>query len=110
MSQKLKPCPFCGEEPFITAAKTAHCNVRICCNGCTAVVYSVSSSSAIKQWNDRYYPEGCTPEDAMQLREANHALAAEKETFESLLTTAMELIREKGFEDEFYIRRGKLTQ
>ena len=41
------------------------------------------------------------------LQEANHNIAADQNILESLLFTAMELIREHDLEDAFYIKRGE---
>jgi len=52
MSEKLKPCPFCGKQPktwFDVDALTEGYNVK-CCD---ILITTIFMSDAIKAWNNR---------------------------------------------------------
>lgn len=56
MSEKLKPCPFCGGEPFMVGAEIdgrAHYIVK--CTAChsTSGVMQMNRSKAAEAWNRR---------------------------------------------------------
>lgn len=51
MSEKLKPCPFCGHEPYVFGGGGI---VEVVCPNCQASSGPrLSPQSAIKDWNRR---------------------------------------------------------
>lgn len=56
MTEKLKPCPFCGGEAELrTIGKLAYVECSIChCQ--TDGVYYKQKKEEIKRWNNRLYP------------------------------------------------------
>jgi Lar family restriction alleviation protein len=54
--EKLKPCPFCGEEkdlPFEQDNIHKH-EIRVICNNCgCSSGFSLSKNAAVKTWNTR---------------------------------------------------------
>jgi Lar family restriction alleviation protein len=63
MTEKLKPCPFCGGEAKLTKQPNPVFNAWLCeirCTKCHAsppVFYTTSEDEIIKRWNQRT-PEG----------------------------------------------------
>lgn len=56
MSEKLKPCPFCGGEPYMVDAEIdgrAHYIVKCGACYCTTGVMEMSRSKAAEAWNRR---------------------------------------------------------
>ena len=52
MSEKLKPCPFCGgEAEIIVEGESGYENSWIQCIGCN------STSETVKAWNKRVQPK-----------------------------------------------------
>lgn len=48
---KLKPCPFCGSEPFVLERYTGYSEEYIVCIRC---VDCDIEQESIEQWNTRY--------------------------------------------------------
>ena len=58
---ELKPCPFCGGEPYEFCDDRLYNNELrgVACSTCGALVYIYPSKSrqiAIQKWNTRYEP------------------------------------------------------
>lgn len=59
MSEELKPCPFCGEEPscyetfFIPRMSNIPDVITICCGDCGIEIQRESLEEAIQAWNRR---------------------------------------------------------
>lgn len=52
MKEKLKPCPFCGNEDIIIERGPV-CGFRATCNSCiTSSAYFDCEDEAIKAWNE----------------------------------------------------------
>ncbi|GAA4652357.1 hypothetical protein GCM10023116_46410 [Kistimonas scapharcae] len=49
-------------------------------------------------WYARYFPEGCTPEDAAKLREFNHALGEDNRRLRDLLEDAYKRFKQYGMD------------
>jgi Lar family restriction alleviation protein len=65
MMEELKPCPFCGEQPYNdeeTAkyfGKMTGWNYAIACSNCEAKSMGFTAfKEACKEWNTRHVPEG----------------------------------------------------
>jgi Lar family restriction alleviation protein len=63
--EELKPCPFCGQEPYNdeeTAknfGKMTGWNYAIACSNCEAKSMGFTTfKEACKEWNTRHVPEG----------------------------------------------------
>lgn len=55
MRQKLKPCPFCGEEPTL---HESHFLMWIAqCGNCGATRMGLTAGEAIESWNRRVNDE-----------------------------------------------------
>ncbi len=85
METELKPCPFCGGNNIYQE------HDHIICPDCGCI------------GPDKHI----TGEDVDPYAVWNKRYNSESKNFESLLTTAMEVIREADLLDEFAIKRGK---
>lgn len=66
MSDKLKPCPFCGGKAKLK--ETEYLGIFICCSKCGAKTsYRLSSSLVAKIWNNRVLPP-FTPDELKEIR------------------------------------------
>lgn len=53
MSEKLKPCPFCGSEALLWEIKDCEC-YRVFCTKCPCGMgVSLEKNEAIEAWNKR---------------------------------------------------------
>ena len=72
MSEELKPCPFCGEKPFVKSFGSKI--TTIFCDGEACRVHpsvdNIDLDSATKGWNTRAYEE-----ENKKLREALQSIA-----------------------------------
>ena len=76
MTEPLLPCPFCGKSSTLIPSSHYHDRYYVECNYCLVRTDDCrSQEEATGDWNTRYFPEGCTPVDVRNLREANHALS-----------------------------------
>lgn len=54
MSEKLKPCPFCGGNKVETRTDDEGISWYIFCNNCGAMCgYALSEDEVVKAWNRR---------------------------------------------------------
>ena len=53
---ELKPCPFCGENPYYEENFTCYDEHLICCSNkqCGIVMFDKTKNKVIKKWNKRY--------------------------------------------------------
>ena len=54
MSEKLKPCPFCGGEAYTTITEDGHFWVARCRDCHAQIMLCNKEWQAIKMWNRRY--------------------------------------------------------
>jgi Lar family restriction alleviation protein len=53
MTEKLKPCPFCGSDATAIQAKSGVWFIRCVSNLCAVHVRGEQKESAIHKWNQR---------------------------------------------------------
>ena len=57
MKNKLKPCPFCGEEPAMDGEEEAYCENSLC--------PIINIPIDIEEWNDRPIEECLETKEAL---------------------------------------------
>lgn len=61
---KLKPCPFCGGEAYITNFDVFGGVRYVVCKGCGGRIQMPSEAEAITAWNNRTEPDNHSPTNA----------------------------------------------
>ena len=56
--EKLRECPFCGDEVGIREIR----EVQICCHNCGLTMFDTTKKNLIDTWNTRFTPGYETPE------------------------------------------------
>ncbi len=66
MSDKLKPCPFCGDETVVNPLADNTWEAK-CKDGCEAVSHNwISEKAAIDNWNRRHIEDALTADLAQK--------------------------------------------
>ena len=53
MRDKLKPCPFCGEEAVVDMLESLYFLKRVVCSKCGATTLWSTDEVSIQRWNNR---------------------------------------------------------
>ena len=77
MSDKLKPCPFCGGTPIVSGCDDTLWSV-ICKKCAASIDYNETKQEAIEAWNRRVQPT-FTPDELDAIRRNVRDLRAERE-------------------------------
>ncbi len=88
MSEKLKPCPFCGSNPVLDKVLNILTRWRVVCTGCLCQTDSGYEKEVVADWNKRHFAEDCTQKDLEMIGSYNRELAAENKKLRSLIREA----------------------
>lgn len=77
MSDKLKPCPFCGGTPIVSGCDDTLWSV-ICKKCAASIDYNETKQEAIEAWNSRIEPT-FTPDELDAIRRNVRDWRAERE-------------------------------